>query len=270
MTKNPINTASKTNPTASDSTSDSRRIQSPESDALTARFIDVLGDEPVASFARRASVKESTLRNILNGAFPRTDNLVAIANAGGVTVDWLATGRGPKTRAPALSNGHYAPSQAPSMFKAAEPTADAAGMAGYVAIPLYSEVRAAAGHGAVNERERADDFLMFKEAWIRHELGARPQDLWLIKDHGDSMETTVRSGDVILVDGRATWPDREGIYILRIGETLLVKRLQLLPGRRIRVSSENAAFEPWDIDGGSDDGDDTQIIGRVVWHGRRL
>jgi len=27
------------------------------------------------------------------------DNLVAIANAGGVTVDWLATGRGPKRRA---------------------------------------------------------------------------------------------------------------------------------------------------------------------------
>ncbi len=39
------------------------------------------------------------MRNILDGALPRADILVAIADAGGVTVDWMATGRLPKTRA---------------------------------------------------------------------------------------------------------------------------------------------------------------------------
>ena len=69
-----------------------------ESDGLGTRFREILGDESVSSFARRCGVGESTLRNILNGALPRTDYLVAIANAGGVVVDWLATGRLPKTR----------------------------------------------------------------------------------------------------------------------------------------------------------------------------
>lgn len=36
---------------------------------------------------------------MLDGAWPRTDNLVSLSDAGGVLVDWLATGRGPKTRA---------------------------------------------------------------------------------------------------------------------------------------------------------------------------
>ncbi len=185
-----------------------------------------------------------------------------MANNGGVTVDWLATGRLPKTRS-SLVNGGYARPEPSAPQGTGEVRAD------YVAIPLYSEIRAAAGYGVVNGHAMADDALMFKEEWIRHELGARPQDLWLIRVHGDSMEPTLRAGDVILVDSRASRPDREGIYILRLGDALLVKRLQVMPGRKIRVTSDNTAFEPWMIDqeGG---GDDMAIIGRVVWSGRRM
>lgn len=72
------------------------RIHEDESVRFCARIQEVIGEEPVASFGRRAGISESTLRTIINGAWPRTDNLVAIANAGGVEVGWLATGRGIK------------------------------------------------------------------------------------------------------------------------------------------------------------------------------
>jgi len=94
-----MNTGLPGNPTASDSSSQPRRIQDYESDALTSRIRAVIGDKKVTWFATECGVGESTLRNILNGALPRTDILVSIARAGGVTVDWLATGQGPKTRA---------------------------------------------------------------------------------------------------------------------------------------------------------------------------
>ena len=99
MAESRLNTGVEENPTASDSPRKARRIRASESDALIARFREVLGDESVSSFSRRCLVVEGTLRNILNGALPRTDILVAIADAAGVTVDWLATGRPPKTRA---------------------------------------------------------------------------------------------------------------------------------------------------------------------------
>lgn len=143
-------------------------------------------------------------------------------------------------------------------------------IAGYVAIPLYNGVRAAAGDGALVEHETPDDALVFKEQWVRIELGARPQDLYLIRVAGDSMEPTLRSGDVILVDRRATRPDREGVYILRMNDMLLVKRLQALPGGVVRVISDNAAFAPFDIKAAEFGGAELAIIGRVVWTGRRM
>lgn len=98
---------------ASDSSALPRPIQDEKSDAFVFRLREVIGDEAISAFARRCNVGkggigEGTLRNILGGAWPRTDNLVAIADAGGVTVDWLSTGRLPKFRTD-LKNTEPAP-----------------------------------------------------------------------------------------------------------------------------------------------------------------
>ncbi len=55
-----------------------------------------MGDEPLLTFARRCGVGETTLRKYLEGAEPSTRRLVAIADAAGVNIAWLAAGRGPK------------------------------------------------------------------------------------------------------------------------------------------------------------------------------
>ncbi len=66
---------------------------------LSARLIEVMGQESVTEFGRRCGIGEATLRNIIKtGAWPRTDNLIAIADAANVNIEWLATGRGPKMR----------------------------------------------------------------------------------------------------------------------------------------------------------------------------
>ncbi|MDY0164421.1 helix-turn-helix transcriptional regulator [Desulfobotulus sp.] len=73
------------------------RSFSGEEKDLSGRLSECLDGEPVAAFARRAGIGESTLRNILKGASPRADHLAAIAFAAGVTLDWLATGQGIKS-----------------------------------------------------------------------------------------------------------------------------------------------------------------------------
>lgn len=66
---------------------------------LAKRLVEIMGEENPTEFGRRCGVGEATLRNIIkSGAWPRTDNLVAIADAANVNIEWLATGRGPKMR----------------------------------------------------------------------------------------------------------------------------------------------------------------------------
>lgn len=84
---------------ASDSSSGLRPILGSESDAFSARLKEVIGDRKVVWFAKECGLPESNIRSYLGGKFPSIDKAAAIASAGGVTVDWLATGRLPKTRA---------------------------------------------------------------------------------------------------------------------------------------------------------------------------
>lgn len=75
-----------------------------------------MGEENPTAFGRRCGVGEATLRNIINsGAQPRTDNLVAIADAANVNIEWLATGRGARQRgAPSIPTIPPAPPQTES------------------------------------------------------------------------------------------------------------------------------------------------------------
>ncbi|HET9397647.1 MAG TPA: S24 family peptidase, partial [Sphingomicrobium sp.] len=60
---------------------------------------------------------------------------------------------------------------------------------------------------------------------------------------------------------------RDGIYVLRVDENLMVKRLAIHPvGRKVTVQSDNPAY------GDLPDCrlDEIDCIGRVVWAGRRV
>ena len=75
-------------------------IGNDEKEGLSSRLNSVIGSESINSFAKKAGLSEGTVRNIIvNGVMPRLDNLISMANTAGVTVEWLATGRGVKTYA---------------------------------------------------------------------------------------------------------------------------------------------------------------------------
>lgn len=63
------------------------------------RLREVVGDESQRSFAGRCEFSDRLLGSYLHGEkLPGVGNLRAIAEAGGVTVDWLVSGRPPKWR----------------------------------------------------------------------------------------------------------------------------------------------------------------------------
>lgn len=131
-----------------------------------------------------------------------------------------------------------------------------------------SPVRASAGPGAIPNGERGQPYFAFDERWLRALTGAAPSDLSMIRVEGDSMAPTLNDGDDILIDRRACGEQlRDGIYVLRVEDSLLVKRLAIHPlGKSLTVQSDNPAYPDWPDCGM----DDVHCIGRVIWAGRKV
>ena len=130
------------------------------------------------------------------------------------------------------------------------------------------DVDAAAGAGAFDGDERGSGHIAFDPAWLKRVARGAPDQLSIIRVAGDSMTPTLADGDDILVDrGDAVARLRDGIYVLRLDGALVVKRLALNPAARtLSIRSDNPAYPRWpDCDPAAVD-----IVGRVVWAGRRI
>ena len=131
-----------------------------------------------------------------------------------------------------------------------------------------SPVRASAGPGAIPYNETRKPYFAFDEAWLKSLTASPSSRLSIIRVEGDSMAPTLNAGDDILVDlGDCAERLRDGIYVLRADDALVVKRLALHPaGRRVTVQSDNPAYPDWP----DCDIDDLLCIGRVIWAGRKI
>jgi phage repressor protein C with HTH and peptisase S24 domain len=129
-------------------------------------------------------------------------------------------------------------------------------------------VAAAAGDGSLPGREEKVAELGFSARWLEKLSTARPRDLSIIQVEGDSMSPTLSHGDDIMVDlSAARRKLTDGIYVLRRDDALLVKRVALHPARStLTIASDNPAYASW-TDCAPEEVD---IIGRVVWAGRRV
>jgi phage repressor protein C with HTH and peptisase S24 domain len=132
----------------------------------------------------------------------------------------------------------------------------------WVEVPRIS-LEASAGPGATAAEEIPFDAFRFSRRWLR-ENGLEPAQLSAIRVMGDSMDPLLRDGDEILVD-RTPRAFREGVHVVRLGEALHVKLLQAVPPGRLRLISQNAAYEPVEVAMS-----DVDVVGRVVWKGGRI
>jgi phage repressor protein C with HTH and peptisase S24 domain len=129
-------------------------------------------------------------------------------------------------------------------------------------------VFASAGPGAIVNEGVGKPYFGFDERWLKALTGTPASNLSIVRVEGDSMSPTLNDGDDILVDlGDCGERLRDGIYVLRIDDALVVKRLALSPmGRRVTVQSDNPAYPDWPDCGL----DEIHCIGRVIWSGRKV
>ena len=122
---------------------------------------------------------------------------------------------------------------------------------------------ASAGAGSSAGEELPIGAFRFGARWLR-EQGLDPAQLSAIRVEGDSMEPTMRDGDEILVD-RTPRALRDGIHVVRVGDALLVKRLDTGRPGVVALVSDNFAYRTLELAP-----DEIEVIGRVVWKSGRL
>ncbi|MDN6860738.1 helix-turn-helix transcriptional regulator [Pseudomonas sp. CAN2814] len=218
-----------------------------ENGKFSERLHLAIGDQSVLAFAKRCGISDSLVRKYLGGSLPGMDNLVTLATAAGVSIEWLATGEGEMRR----SSG-----RSPRPRDEADEE--------YAHVPLY-DARISAGHGVWSQGAEVLTHLAF----TRYSLQKKGLDLSAlsaVRIRGDSMEPLLTDGDAVVVDHRFQKVHDEAIYVIRLDDHLFAKRLQRQFDGSIAIISENKAYNDMVVP--KDQLENLEVIGRVIWLGR--
>ena len=236
-----------------------------------------------------AGLGPEAISNVLRdrSRYPRGDTLRDLATALECSIDWLITGQGapgPKAQMPReLSLRVDAEPDTPAQAPRTEiPEIDVrAGMGGggEAAIAYVPD-----GTGELMETDAVRGCWSLPGDYLRAELRVDPRTTCIIEVQGDSMEPTLRPGDRVMIDTADKCPSPPGVFALWDGFGVVVKRIELLPNSLslrtehdsslraehddppvIRIQSDNPNHQPYERTA-----EEINIIGRIVWFGRRL
>ena len=151
------------------------------------------------------------------------------------------------------------PFMRPSIVSIDDPIVDQiAEAADYTGSPFVQDVRPAAGFGTPVFDESSEHRVIFHRAllpaWVRAE------HLVWVRATGDSMEPTMRDGDLVALDHSFRDPADGRLFVLHTEDGLVVKRLRG-EGHGWEMVSDNDAYKPRPAR------EDDRVIGRVAWAG---
>ena len=124
-----------------------------------------------------------------------------------------------------------------------------------------------AGMGGGGTGEGDVERAMIPRYLIEDVLRGHAADFVVVRTRGDSMEPDFWHEDELLVDTRDKSPTQPGPFAIFDAEdgAYVIKNVEKLPGGRFRIFSSNPKYTPIEVDR-----EETHIIGRPVWFGRRL
>ena len=137
----------------------------------------------------------------------------------------------------------------------------------FVLVPRH-DVAASAGNGAVIHDEQIVDHLAFKREWLTQIMGCAPDKVCVIQVRGDSMTPTINDADLLLLDMRVVNQRSEGVYVIQLQGSLLVKRLRFKINGAVDVISDNQRYGTETLT--SKEAEQLTVLGRVVWHGSKF
>lgn len=129
----------------------------------------------------------------------------------------------------------------------------------------YYDVRAAAGLTGFENSDYPEiiSSLYLTDEGMAQLVGKKSSDgICLVNVPTDSMEPTIRKGDIVFLDTKVNAYSGDGIYAFAIDGALFIKRIQKMIGGGYRMISDNEIYPPEQI---SDDVcENAQFIGRFI------
>lgn len=172
----------------------------------------------------------------------KNDNLAAIAETYGSSVDWLLTGKGEmlSATAPARLEGSNVVSLR-SKGRSAN---------GELSIPLYN-VRGAMGHGQVPAEyiETVRHLTVHESHLIGRGVSfTKAENLAIITGWGQSMEGTISDGDPVIIDQGVNRFVGDGVYLFTWDDLLYIKRLQKISPTHFDMISDNKKHKDQEVE----------------------
>ncbi len=201
--------------------------------------------------AKQCGVSRNTLYlwGKSDGKIP-LNKALKLAEAAGVTLDWVATGWERRPDLPKVAPDVVPPEEALDLAR----------------VPLLG-VSAAAGAGAANDTAEVEDHIYMPRAQLRA-LGVPPDFVHFIRVRGDSMEPTIADGAIVLIDASLQRYRGEAIYALSQDGDVRIKRLAKAVDGGFMAISDNPIYPPERLSPAELYG--LRIEGRVLWTERRL
>lgn len=217
------------------------------------RFEEALrkNSESISAFARRSGITDSSLRTLIKrGTMPAADTALKIAELTGVSFEWLISGR------------EKVIAERQNELQIVGDTE----LPGFTLVPRL-DVQASAGNGSLAWSEEPVDFLAFQESWLRAR-NIHPKYARVLTTKGDSMEPTIRDGDVLLVDTSIDRIRDNSIYIVVFDGFVLVKRIHGRSDGSVMLISDNERYPPETVL--AHEVPNIHVAGRVMWFGRSI
>jgi len=192
-----------------------------------------------SALAKKSGISNSGLSRYLTGGDPSRKVLIGLAEAADVSLHWLATGEG-------------------NMEKGSGPRPSS-----LMLLPFLGNQESPRDEVVATRKTT-----LTSQAFCRHWLGSHGLDsaaLAAMQIRGDSMSPTISDGDVVLIDIHATDILDDKIYVIQDAGNLLVRRLQLEPGGKVRTLCDNPSHREFEINR-----EHLEIVGRIVWRGALL
>lgn len=207
--------------------------------AIVDRMKEVLGVSKDVELAEAIGVSRSQVAVWkIRERLPLAECL-AIAEQKGISLDWLVLGRGlPGIDEPEL---------------ALHPEVEASSSENHVEVRAFDMATFLEGDARLT--------LRFPIGWLEGQ-GVSIDDTIAMRNGGDAMSPTICDGDVLLIDRRPR--DTDGVYVVRVGESMRIRRVQRMHGGALHLHCDNPHYATDVIE--ADHADDIEIIGYCVAH----
>ncbi len=209
---------------------------------------------------RLTGITRRTLTDYVAGkSEPKVSTLLEISRVTESDPTWLLTGEGNMVLMTPNENREIGPGIA---FSSQAKQRD------MIALPMFGGVQASAGPGAVHTSEEVTSAIAFDPQYLR-DLGAKPNQCSVITAQGESMTPTIPDGALLVVDHSQISVEHGCIYVFNVSDRLVVKRARWSMDRTLTLISDNPSPDYPDERFNDDSADQLNVVGRVVFHGRR-